>query len=172
MVLLKIESSCISFPELSAICCNRIVMFLIKSVSMLSDGAVGLATFYDIFKRRRRLHMKLINCTPHPINIYNKQNDILVIQPSGLIPRISTVETLAGSIKLNDTWDIPLYVSHTGPCTDVPEPNGNHVYIVSQLVASEINRKDLVYPNDIIRDNNGDILGCKSLAYKDRGGIM
>ena len=47
----------------------------------------------------------------------------------------------------------------------LPEPQENTIYIVSALVAGAAkDRDDLVIPNDIVRDDKGNIIGCKNLA--------
>ena len=47
----------------------------------------------------------------------------------------------------------------------LPEPQEDTYYIVSALVAGAAkNRVDLLIPNDTVRDEQGRIVGCRSLA--------
>ena len=51
-----------------------------------------------------------------------------------------------------------------GRVEGLPEPKEGIVYIVSRLVALELsNRKDLYYPNEIVK-KDGVLIGCCSLS--------
>ena len=42
--------------------------------------------------------MKIINCTPHTINLFVGDEERMVIEPSGLCPRCSQSEEVVGEI--------------------------------------------------------------------------
>ena len=60
---------------------------------------------------------------------------------------------------------MPLTETSFGDVVDLPAPAPDTLYIVSRLVATAANRDDLVVPNGIVRDDNGNIIGCKSLSH-------
>ena len=52
-----------------------------------------------------------------------------------------------------------------GQVQGLPEPSEGDFFIVSQIVKSALpNRSDLLVPAELVRDNEGRIIGCKSLA--------
>lgn len=105
--------------------------------------------------------MNFINCTPHPINLLDVADNLVMALPKGdVIPR------LAQSTKIVDVVSgVSITETQFGATQDLPEPNGENLYIVSRLVLSaNPNRNDLVVPNELVRDENGNIIGCKSLA--------
>ena len=61
--------------------------------------------------------------------------------------------------------DIPISQSVFGEVIDLPSQEKNTFFIVSRLVLSACkDRDDLLVPNELVRDENGNIIGCKSLA--------
>jgi hypothetical protein len=77
--------------------------------------------------------MKYINCTPHPIVL----NDGRRFEPSGSVARVGTSFT---SFE-NDVCSV-VY----GELENVPAPVEDTLYIVSAMVLSSSDRKDLVAP--------------------------
>ena len=60
---------------------------------------------------------------------------------------------------------IPISSSSYGEVVDLPAPQVGVYYIVSRLVMSACpNRQDLLVPNDLVRDEAGRVIGCRSLA--------
>ena len=100
----------------------------------------------------------LINLTPHPINIV-KDGEIVKTIPSNGIARLSQSLTQIGTYE-----DIPLFKITFGNGENIPEPDGN-LYIVSSIVKSAYpDRDDLVVPAELVRDDNGNIIGCKGFS--------
>lgn len=103
----------------------------------------------------------IINCTPHPITIFGANNEVLLQLPKGeTVPRLTqssqTVQNIAG---------IPITETVFGETTDLPQQQAGVFLIVSRLVlAANPDRSDLLVPNDMVRDDSGNIIGCKSLA--------
>ena len=110
---------------------------------------------------------KLINLTPHPINIMDG-GKIVKTYPSEGFLRVSTEVKNAGFT----VDDIPIVETKFGETTFVfgeteglPEYNLGTFYIVSQIVkTANSNRSDLLVPANIVRDQNGNIIGCESLS--------
>ena len=100
--------------------------------------------------------MNIINCTPHSINIVNGPT----IPPSGIIARVT-----ATTVTIGDVDGIPVTATVFGQVENLPEPEDGTIFIVSSLVAQRCrDRYDVFIPNESVRDENGRIIGCRSLG--------
>ena len=107
--------------------------------------------------------MKIINCTPHDVNIITESGNI-TFPRSGVIPRLTEQQVKINSINSNGIEIDIMKKSFLEP-EGLPEPKEGTIFIVSALVAGAVkDRDDLVVPNDTIRDGEGRIVGCKNLA--------
>lgn len=101
--------------------------------------------------------IKILNFTPHAINIVGETTR--TIESSGLIRlemNTESVTTLEG---------IPVTKTVFGEPVGLPEQVEGTFYIVSQLVKTALpERADLLVPAEVVRDDKGRILGCKSLG--------
>lgn len=104
--------------------------------------------------------MKIKNFTPHPIHICNYAGEVTrVLQPEGLV-RLKTVTVPAGEID-----GIPVTRTEFGQPEGLPEFKEGVFIVVSQLVKTALpSRSDLLVPAEVVRDENGNIVGCKSLG--------
>ena len=105
--------------------------------------------------------MTILNLTPHPINIIEKNGkEIATIKPSGAPIRLKTTTIPAGNhVGINLTKTI------LGEPEGLPEQKDETLIIVSQLIKSALpGRSDLVVPAEVVRDGKGRIIGCKSLG--------
>jgi hypothetical protein len=123
---------------------------------------------FFIFERRKKENMNkninVVNCTPHDVNLITESGNIIVFKRSGIIPRLLEQQKIISSIDINGIEINIVKKSFLEP-EGLPEPQENTFYIVSALVAGACkNRDDLVVPNDVIRDEEGRIVGCKNLA--------
>jgi len=103
---------------------------------------------------------KIINKTPHAVYILKEDNSVLRVFPksNGMIRVPETNEDI-GTID-----GIPISCTTWGETTDVPSPKQGTFYIVSQLVRNALpDRPDLLVPKQVVRDNDGNIIGCKRL---------
>lgn len=101
----------------------------------------------------------LVNMTPHPLNIVQRDGKVLTVAPSGWLPRCSSTEVVDGAIGSIDITRQTL-----GSVEGLPEAIPGAFYIVSRLVASAANRSDLLVPGSLIRDDQGRVVGCKGLS--------
>ena len=103
----------------------------------------------------------LVNCTPHAINLVNEEGvEILVLPKGEVIPRLTQTTQVVGEVM-----GIPITETQFGQTTDLPEPQEGVFLVVSRLVlAANPNRTDLLVPNEMVRNEEGHIVGCKSLA--------
>ena len=107
--------------------------------------------------------MEIINLTPHDVNIV-LDGRVITIERSGKIARCEQQTQKVNELNYSNTI-IPITQTSYGEVVDLPEPKENVYYIVSRLVMSAVSgRSDLLVPNGLVRDDNGNIIGCESLA--------
>lgn len=104
---------------------------------------------------------KLINLTPHTLNIVRADSSVLTIEATGKIARVSSktevVEVIDGIEVIEQTF---------GNIVDLPEPEEGTKYIVSRMVKNLVpERKDVLVPGLPVRDDKGNIIGAKGLSY-------
>jgi hypothetical protein len=105
---------------------------------------------------------QLINMTPHPINIVDKdKNNLITIPVSGNQIRLATT-TVDSGIRVNG---IAITSTQFGEPVGLPELSEGVFYIVSAIVKGALpNRKDLLVPAEMQRNEDGNIIGCLSLG--------
>lgn len=101
------------------------------------------------------------NLTPHAITFVSENGEpILVIETSGTVARVSVKTETIGEFA-----GIPMTKSVYSDVVDLPDPQPDTVYVVSSLVAQRCtDRNDVFIPNESVRDEQGRIIGCKSLG--------
>lgn len=102
------------------------------------------------------MEMRIVNLTPHTINVVGAVE--VTIPASGTVARCREVAT-----PVDDVNGIPVVVKTFGDVVDLPEPQADTVYIVSALVAAaaaKSGRSDVLSPGDLVRDADGKIVGC------------
>lgn len=110
-------------------------------------------------ERGIEMSKNIINLTPHEVNILSGDKQI-DLEPSGTVARCYVERDTVGEIN-----GIPLTQNHFGQVTGLPDPEKDTFYIVSALVANACKeRDDLVIPDETVRDGQGCIIGCRSLA--------
>ena len=106
--------------------------------------------------------MKLKNLTPHNVVIVINELTKIVI-PSDGIARVTETKTITPSIDV-DGVIIETFKSSFGEVENLPPQEEGIMLIVSALVASAAKgRDDLLVPGELVRDDGGNIVGCKSL---------
>ena len=104
--------------------------------------------------------MTLINLLPHPVHIITPDG-IVTIRPSGRMARVIEHEEESAPIGA-----IPTSIVMHGGMTDLPDPSPGTKYIVSKVVLMASDRNDLYCPMGIVRDDNGNVLGCTHLGRR------
>lgn len=112
---------------------------------------------------------ELINCTPHEIELVGKET----IPSSGFVPCVELeyrhVETLLRKGKL----PVPVFRMQPSAIYDLPEEKPGVHYIVPQAIVENIpERKDLLYPEKIIRDERGRMIKCGHVTQMLRSGCV
>lgn len=110
--------------------------------------------------------MTIINCTPHALTFVNNAGEVIrSIAPSGILPRVSSAVTVVGDID-----GIPDEVTSYGEVVDLPEKRDDTILVVSAMVAARLpDRDDIRIPGRQVRDDQGRIIGCKSLSNPNGG---
>ncbi len=129
---------------------------------------------------------RLVNLTPHDINfvkpfnveigkdalgtpMYVTEERTYTLPSSGQVARCKVDRDKIDSVWTEDIddWDITLPITKPkfGEVEGLPEPEEGTIYIVSNLVAQAVpDREDVFFPDDIVRDENGNIIGCRALG--------
>lgn len=109
--------------------------------------------------------MRLVNLTPHAINFATADGQpIMTVEPSGTLARVTAKTVTTGEVIVDDIT-VPITGTTYGEVENLPAPEVGTVYIVSSLVAQRChNRDDVFIPNESVRDENGRIIGCRSLG--------
>jgi hypothetical protein len=105
---------------------------------------------------------KLINMTPHAISIVTAEGQIIkTISASGGSVRLKT-STVSTGVEVDG---VRLSKTVFGEPEGLPEAVEGTYIIVSQLVKTALpQRLDLLVPAEVVRDPQGNILGCQSLG--------
>ena len=106
--------------------------------------------------------VKLVNKCPHLITIVDDEaNPIVALEPKGTPARVSQTEVVL------EVSGFPCKVTKQvfGQVEDLPEPAPGVAFVVSRLVAAACpERKDLVIPGPLVRDESGNPVGCRGLS--------
>ena len=131
-------------------------------------------------------YKKVVNLTPHSINFilpyhieigqdemgtpeYVTEERTYCLPPSGTVARCKVDRKEVDSFMVQDVdgWDItvPITATKFGEVEGLPEPQDGIIYIVSNLVAQAVpDREDVFFPDDIVRDEHGNVIGCRALG--------
>jgi hypothetical protein len=112
--------------------------------------------------------VEYVNLTPHTVTVYANgtgQPATHDIPASGTIARIGEITHTARV----DGMDIPITDVILSKVLGLPEPQDGVVYIGSMpllmgMKAAGLDRQDVYYPYGQVRDGQGRIIGCTSLA--------
>lgn len=111
--------------------------------------------------------MKMINLTPHNVNIIVGETE-LVIPASGVVARCASTTETVGEIVVNG-FHVPETRTVLGEVYNLPEEKPDTLYLVSRAVAEAVakanpDRKDLRIPDKSVRNDKGQIIGCLSVG--------
>jgi hypothetical protein len=103
------------------------------------------------------IKQKIFNMTPHPVELLDKNNKVIMtFPPSGKTIRLKSKTEIS-------EWPFSKTTFEAIPEFPLPEKT-NNFYIVSQLVKSTFDRDDFVVPAEVVRNESGQIIGCRSLG--------
>ncbi|MFT3861385.1 hypothetical protein [Micropruina sp.] len=108
--------------------------------------------------------MKVINLTPHPVTVDPGAPDAITFPPTGVLARIREVQGKPFWVTV-DGIRVPVQpISYADDIEGLPSPTDGVLYLVSRVTAAATDRPDLVFPQDELRDENGQIIGCRALG--------
>jgi hypothetical protein len=105
--------------------------------------------------------MEFINLTPHAVHIMplGPEGPVRTIPSSGQV-RVATEREFVAQFG-----GIPINRTYFGKVEGLPEEQEGTLYIVSSITAQAApGRKDLLVPDDPVRDSEGRVIGCRALA--------
>ena len=109
--------------------------------------------------------MKIINLTPHALNIYDSAKELVeTVEPSGMVARAETARHLVEKVG-----HIELYETVFTGARELGEPEPGSVFVVSSIYLQALRARGLssngVYvPGEAIRDDAGRVVGCIGLS--------
>ena len=117
-----------------------------------------------LLENLEQLPITIINLTPHPVNLLDVDANVVITFHTEGLARCSQNDIIIG--KLNK--DIILTKTSYGEVIGLPEQSPRTFYIVSRLVLNACagKRHDLLVPNQLIRDSEGQIVGCRSFSIQ------
>lgn len=117
----------------------------------------------------------LYNLTPHTVRVFSATGEIITeIPPSGMVARIEKIGSFRNDSEVvpvtnfgdaGESWEysIPILTSVSTGISGLPDEQTNTRFIVSAtLRAACPDRPDLVSPADLVRDEAGNVIGCKA----------
>ncbi len=103
---------------------------------------------------------RLVNLTPHAIRLLDADGQTVALLPaSGMVARVPTRAQAASPIA---GW--PTVTLAADPVEGLPGPTPGVWYVVSGLVADRVWRPDVLYPGALVRDDAGQVVGCRNLV--------
>jgi len=107
--------------------------------------------------------MKIINLTPHIINVCCGGKTVATYEPSGTVARIDTTLINFGNFR---GLNYNLYTQKVGGIVNLPEMGVETIYyIVSTMVRTSCpDRLDLLSPATLVRNEQGQPIGCEGLV--------
>lgn len=111
---------------------------------------------------------EFVNLTPHDVNVC-LENGLKksisfprTVNIARVVQSTTQVDTLYFPVNRDDNIGIPVYKVEYGMVAGLPEPKDGVVNIVSAMVKNAVpERTDLVSPGEPLRDQGGNIVGCK-----------
>jgi hypothetical protein len=109
--------------------------------------------------------MQYVNLTPHAVNILAEDGtQILSVPPSGTVARIAETAHPAGERDGIPFAEVSLGDVHGLPAAEDGVTLIGSMPLLMAMAAAQIARPDAVYPYGQVRDGEGRIIGCRSLA--------
>lgn len=112
----------------------------------------------------------LINLTPHAVTLFSAEGHQCTIEATGDAARVSESLEALGTVTVSDQRggsgvDFEVVTVVTSNVIGLPNPVSGTLYVVSRMVAEACrDRDDLVFPVDLVRNEDGSVIGCKRLG--------
>lgn len=122
---------------------------------------------------REETNMMIKNLTPHTVTVIAENNDVLAtFEPEGVVARAGQISKPVG-----DIGGIEIVSMSFSDTINLPEPQAGVFLIVSVItldaaVAQGRTCGDLLMRADPVRNESGQIIGCRRLATKNADSFM
>ena len=111
-------------------------------------------------------YMRLVNLTPHEINIIARDGSAVSIPLTAPATRCEESRSEFGTMTDEVGHSIRIIELRRGQVYDLPPVTLGVRYIVSAVVAlAQPDRTDLLVVDEIVRNGDGRVVGCRALAY-------
>lgn len=101
----------------------------------------------------------ILNFTPHTLNVVCGDGSVKTF-PSVGVARVST-----STKTLDPVCGFDVVATTFSDVTGLPSPKDGMYHVVSRLVLSACpGRTDLLCPGELVRDDNGVVIGCKGFS--------
>jgi hypothetical protein len=109
----------------------------------------------------------VINLTPHTINLVAEDGTQLLSLESQGVARVASTTEVVGYLQVGGVA-VPQTHTTFGEVEGLPDPTSGVGYVVSNMIISAlaqqgIRRNDLFTPGLQVRDEQGRVIGCRSL---------
>ena len=109
----------------------------------------------------------VINLTPHTINLVAEDGTQLLSLESQGVARVASTTGVVGYLQVGGVA-VPQTHTTFGEVEGLPDPTSGVGYVVSNMIISAlaqqgIRRNDLFTPGLQVRDEQGRVIGCRSL---------
>jgi hypothetical protein len=110
------------------------------------------------------MRVTLLNLTPHPLVLFLENGETREIppadQPARVVDRRHPARRLEAHVGALNVVD----VEPEGTVVGMPPRREGVVLVVSRVTALAVDRPDVVFPLDEVRDEAGRIVGCRALG--------
>ncbi len=102
-----------------------------------------------------------VNLTPHRLSVVDSDGkNVLALDPSGAVARVEVKNELVKGL-----YGIEIFEQVVGEVTGLPLPAFGTYYLVSTMVRLAVpDRKDVLSPGQLVRDESGRPVGCCGLV--------
>lgn len=108
--------------------------------------------------------MELVNLTPHAVDICDDHGQVrLTITANPTPARVVVDRYELPGIEV-EGLSIPLHRTEAHGVSDLPLARPDTMFIVASAVAAASDRGDLIVPDELVRDDRGTVVGCRSFA--------
>jgi hypothetical protein len=102
----------------------------------------------------------IVNLTPHDLSVVLADESVCKIPKSGQVARVATKREAARPIG-----GVQTFRTTYGEVEGLPDPVDGTVFVVSGMVAARCpDRSDVFAPGELVRDGDGNVVGCRGLS--------
>ena len=102
---------------------------------------------------------KILNFTPHALNVVDLDGSVVTFQSVG-VARVAT-----STVSVTPINGFGVVATAFADVAGLPSPQDGVYFVVSRLVLSACpGRTDLLCPGELIRDVDGNVVGCKGFS--------